>query len=73
MIGKGKYDLECATVRVAMGAKGVILIVFDGPDGNGAAAQISEDIADRVPTFLRAMADQMEHDHQILKRHHQRN
>lgn len=37
--GPGKYDDECTRVREATGAKGVVLIIFEGDKGSGFSVQ----------------------------------
>jgi hypothetical protein len=58
--GPGKYDAAATVARVATGAEGVALIVFNGHDGNGFSAQLPADLLIVVPAILRDMADQID-------------
>lgn len=62
MIGPGKYDEVATVARKLSGARGVIVVVFEGEEGNGFSAQLPSDLVDKVPSALRQMADQIEAD-----------
>lgn len=61
-LGPGKYDDECTLVRAKLGAEGVILLVFEGKEGNGFSCQASPNITFRLPAILREVARQIEKD-----------
>lgn len=61
MLGPGRYDQECADVREKTGG-GVVLIVLGGNKGEGFSAQIRYEDLLALPSILRTVADQLEHD-----------
>lgn len=56
MIGPGKYDDECTTVRIGTQARGVILVVHEGIRGNGFSVQAPLDLQVRLPDILEYIA-----------------
>lgn len=56
MIGPGKYDAWCTRVREATNARGVILIVVDGEEGQGFSCQADLQTTLRLPDALEAVA-----------------
>jgi len=60
--GPGKYDELCTWVRQQAEARGVILVVIDGKEGEGFSAQLSPLDTMRMPSLLRIIADQIEAD-----------
>ena len=61
--GIGKYDQARTDVREATSAKGVLLIILDGNQGNGFSAQFEDDdYRGSIPSILRQVADQIEED-----------
>jgi hypothetical protein len=67
-LGAGKYDDLCTQVRLAAGAaKGAIVIVFGGREGNGFACQADLETTLRLPELLRSMADSIERDAKGLR------
>ena len=61
-LGPGKYDDLATYVRTQAQAGGVIVIVFDGDNGSGFAAQGDIYMHSAVPAILRTLADQIEQD-----------
>lgn len=59
---EGKYHPLLFAVLQTIKAKSAIIIVFDGPEGFGAAAALGDEFVDMAPGVLRAMADQLEGD-----------
>jgi hypothetical protein len=55
-IGPGKYGAEAIEVFDKLQAKGVILVVLDGPKGNGIAIHGPALLHGGVPDFLEALA-----------------
>jgi len=62
MIGPGKYDDLCTTVREQTKARGVVLLVFAGENGSGFSCQADLELTLKMPQMLRDMADQIEKD-----------
>lgn len=62
MIGPGKYDVVCTAARVLAEAKGAIVIIIQGNEGNGFSVQLPPDYAERIPRVLREVADGIEAD-----------
>lgn len=61
MPGPNQYDAQADEVRNATHAKGVVLLVFDGSEGNGFSVRTDDPaIAANVPTILRSVAQQLE-------------
>jgi len=73
VIGPGKYDAECETVREVTRAAGVMICVLDGRRGNGISVSIDGErypdpikaLAD-LPAVLRSIADAIEADARAL-------
>jgi hypothetical protein len=63
MIGPGKYDAVCTSVRELTKAKGVLIMVIEGDMGDGFSCQMDLEGILRLPSVLRHMADQIEADH----------
>jgi hypothetical protein len=62
MLGPGKYDALCTLVRHRAHARGAIVVVVGGSDGDGFSAQLSpEDIRIAIKAF-REVADQLQAD-----------
>jgi len=60
-IGPGKYDDLCTKVREEAEAVAAIVVVFRGNLGTGFSIQSeSEEVVNRLPSILRAMAAEME-------------
>lgn len=63
MIGPGKYDQLCTSVRVQSQAKTAIILIINGNKGSGFSMQTSDPREEeRLPAILRTMADQIESD-----------
>lgn len=62
MNAPGKYNDECTRVRESLKANAVILIVVAGQEGHGFSVQAPPPVMSILPTMLRVMADQIEHD-----------
>jgi hypothetical protein len=63
-IGAGKYDEECTQVREATGARGVVMIVFDGSKGSGFSVQTWDmQLLETLPDLLEGVAKQIRADH----------
>lgn len=62
MLGPGKYDDACTSIRTSTNAKGCILIVLDGTKGSGSSCQADLETTMKLPSLLRHMADQIEQD-----------
>ncbi len=60
MIGPGKYDDVCTSVREQLLADGVILIVFGGVRGPGFSGQLPPHLSVAIPDILRSVANQIE-------------
>ena len=61
-LGPGKYDRLCTLVRDRAHARGAVVLIVDGSDGNGFSAQLSaEDIPGAIKSF-RQVADQLQAD-----------
>lgn len=58
-MGPGKYDTLCTLVREQLQAEGVIVMVFNGPHGDGFSVQASADITLRLPEILEDVARQI--------------
>lgn len=59
--GPGKYDTLTTFVREQTQAAGVVLIVFDGNQGNGFSVQATtSDVALQLPQVLRKIADDID-------------
>jgi hypothetical protein len=65
--GPGKYDDLCTQVREHTEAEGVILMVFNGNQGQGFSCQLSPILTHLVPHLLREVADQIEEDMKAAK------
>jgi hypothetical protein len=63
-IGPGKYDAACTAARISCGARGAILIVLEGDQGNGFSCQFEASIvgAIDVPRLLEDAARQIRED-----------
>lgn len=66
-IGPGKYDEACTAARIATGARGVLLIVLEGNQGNGFSCQLDAKIAARVDIIPRVLEDAARQIRQSLK------
>lgn len=69
-MGPGKYDEACTEARNATGGQAVALIVVWGDHGSGFSVQVAEgvnaaEIALRLPSLLRTMADEIEKENAI--------
>jgi hypothetical protein len=62
MYGPGKYDQLCEQARLKSKARGAMLIIIEGNQGEGFSVQAPIDILFKVPAILRLMADQIERD-----------
>lgn len=61
--GPGKYDDECSAARFATRASVAILVIKDGIRGSGFSVQLTNlEDAHLLPSVLRQVADQIEHD-----------
>lgn len=60
MLGPGKYDDACTVVRESLRAKGAIIVVLDGVQGNGFSAQLTEPDMKAMPGILRDIAKEIE-------------
>lgn len=61
MMGPGEYDPECTAVRKATEAALAIVVVVNGNRGSGFSVQtIDPTAAQKLPSMLRIMADQIE-------------
>lgn len=60
MIGPGKYDDVCGTVRAITAAKAAIVIILGGRLGSGFSVQGPPALVLRLPEMLRRMAAQIE-------------
>jgi hypothetical protein len=60
--GAGKYDDLATLVRQQAGAKGVVVIVIDGPAGSGFSVQAAPALLPHLVGLLRTMADAVEAD-----------
>lgn len=58
--GPGKYDVQATIARESCQALGVLLIVFNGFDGDGFSAQLPAALLITVPEILRETARQIE-------------
>lgn len=63
-LGPGKYDEICTTVREAVSAVGVIVIVFGGTHGSGFSVQAYDElkpeaIADVLEDIVRQMREEV--------------
>lgn len=69
MTEPGKYDKECEVAFKATQAALAMLIVVDGRHGNGFSVTMVPAAKDKllphVPTILRAVADDIEHQWEI--------
>ena len=61
-IGPGKYDEETTWVQARTQARGVILIVIGGNQGEGFSCQTTPEVLPLLPKMLRTIADQLEAD-----------
>lgn len=59
-IGPGKYDEECTMIRSITSADGVLLAVVHGRLGDGFSMQAPPEVMKKMPSILRAIADDME-------------
>jgi len=64
MIGPGKYNEHCATVRTVAQARGVLLLVIAGNQGTGFECQGDPEIILELPGLLRGMAEELEKSHE---------
>jgi hypothetical protein len=62
MIGPGKYDQLCSTVRFAAKAKAAIIIIIDGNRGSGFSCQGDLATTVALPEMLETMAKQIRED-----------
>lgn len=62
MMGAGKYYEETQSLRSTLPARGVLLIVIEGPKGTGFEIQIPPELCQKMPMALREVADKMEAD-----------
>ncbi len=62
MMGGGKYQFPCTMARAMCGARGVILIVFEGDSGSGYSAQLPPEVCGELPAILREIAERIEQD-----------
>lgn len=62
MIGAGKYDKLCTHVRMKAKAMAAIVLIIGGKKGSGFSVQAPPDVTEKVPAFLRELADQIEAD-----------
>jgi hypothetical protein len=61
-IGAGKYDEEATLVQQRTKAKGVIVIVLGGNQGEGFSCQATLEVVLTLPSMLRDIANQLEAD-----------
>ena len=61
-IGPGKYDDLATHVREQAEAKGVVVLVFGGPKGNGFSVQGDLPLQMLLPDLLRTVAASIERD-----------
>jgi hypothetical protein len=61
-IGPGKYDALCTHVREQLKARGVLLIVLGGEQGNGFACQADLTTTLALPDLLEHIARQIRAD-----------
>jgi len=59
---KKPYEDVAAAVKAQTGAQGVVLIVFGGVRGSGAAIDVTTTMAALLPQYLRAVADELDRD-----------
>jgi hypothetical protein len=62
MIGPGKYDHLCTYVRQQAAARGAIVIVLGGRDGNGFSCQADPLTTNVLPELLEDIARQIRED-----------
>ena len=63
MLGPGKYDeVDTVALKMTEAKGGVILLVFDGKEGNGFSCQLTYDLTLAVPAILREIAEAIESD-----------
>jgi hypothetical protein len=60
--GPGKYNELCTYVREKAEALGVVVLIFEGNQGNGFSVQAPPSLAGALPAMLRDMANQIEAD-----------
>lgn len=58
--GPGKYDDLATELRAKAQAVGVIVLIFEGNQGDGFAAQLPLELTMLIPTILREMATEIE-------------
>lgn len=58
--GPGRYDAQCTEARAACGAKGLILIVWEGSAGAGFEVQGPLEMILQMPGALRDVAAHIE-------------
>ena len=67
MIGSGKYDKLCATIRKKAKARGAMVIVVGGYYGHGFSLEMTPIDMEGVPEMLRSVASQVENDLKEIK------
>ena len=60
--GPGKYSQAAAALKNLLKAQGVIVIVYDGSNGDGIGAVLPSELLPHIPGDLRALAAQIEAD-----------
>lgn len=58
--GPGKYDDLATYVRNKVHARGVVVLIFGGDQGEGFSAQLPADLLITLPAILRDVATQVE-------------
>jgi hypothetical protein len=66
-MGPGKYDKLCTTVRDLADAQTALVIIISGNQGSGFSCQTRDpNSLFSMPTVLRKVADQIEHDQKAV-------
>jgi len=61
MMGPGRYDEVCTTVRQVTGAETCVVLIINGNNGSGFSVQTQNPARlERLPAVLREMAAQLE-------------
>jgi len=58
--GPGRYADQCTAARAACGAKGVVLLVYEGGRGAGFEVQGPLEMIQQLPGTLRDLAEHIE-------------
>lgn len=61
-LGADRYPGIASAVEQVTGAKGTIVIIFDGRHGTALCASIGDDLCGELPARLRSMATDLEKD-----------